>query len=129
MKELLIIFCVLFCKSSLSADTVFLLVRHGETDWNIEDRGQGHTNNPLNKKGIIQSKELAEKIVSYKLMILANSHKAEKVCIFTQGEVIKVLISDILDVEKTPSIPNCAVVHINYSSNSHLNKFNLISIE
>ncbi|MGH3064745.1 MAG: histidine phosphatase family protein [Gaiellaceae bacterium] len=39
--------------------TTIVLVRHGETDWNREQRYQGHTNTPLNEAGREQARELA----------------------------------------------------------------------
>lgn len=40
-------------------DLEILVARHGETDWNLSGRWQGHTNRPLNDTGLKQASDLA----------------------------------------------------------------------
>lgn len=40
----------------------WFMVRHGETDWNIEGRAQGQTDTPLNEKGHSQAKMVASRL-------------------------------------------------------------------
>jgi broad specificity phosphatase PhoE len=42
--------------------TTILLARHGETDWNVDRRVQGHSDTPLNDKGRGQARALAEEL-------------------------------------------------------------------
>ena len=44
--------------------TTFLLVRHGETDWNRERRWQGHADRPLNELGREQARVLGAELSS-----------------------------------------------------------------
>lgn len=43
-----------------------LFVRHGRTDWNDLGKIQGHTDRPLNKKGILQAHRVAQFLLSEK---------------------------------------------------------------
>jgi len=43
-------------------ETTILLVRHGETDWNLERRVQGHSDRPLNETGRAQARALAQQL-------------------------------------------------------------------
>jgi broad specificity phosphatase PhoE len=42
------------------ARRIVLMTRHGETDWNLEGRWQGHTDVPLNANGRAQARAVAE---------------------------------------------------------------------
>ena len=49
------------------------LVRHGETDWNVDDRIQGRTDNPLNDVGRSQADALARYLASAPIELVASS--------------------------------------------------------
>lgn len=40
--------------------TTIYLVRHGQTEWNVQHRFQGHLDSPLTKLGIQQAEWLGE---------------------------------------------------------------------
>lgn len=42
--------------------TSFYIVRHGETDWNLQDKMHGHQDIPLNQNGEMQAHALHEKL-------------------------------------------------------------------
>ena len=44
----------------------WFLVRHGETDWNVEGRAQGHSTTPLNEIGRLQAKRISDRLSSVK---------------------------------------------------------------
>lgn len=50
-----------------------LVVRHGQTDWNIERRVQGITDIPLNQKGIEQAYVVKEKLREEKIDLCFSS--------------------------------------------------------
>ncbi|MBI3000023.1 MAG: histidine phosphatase family protein [Deltaproteobacteria bacterium] len=53
--------------------TQFLVVRHGETAWNLDVRWQGHLDSPLTARGIAQAEALARRLREAKFSALYSS--------------------------------------------------------
>jgi broad specificity phosphatase PhoE len=53
--------------------TRLVLIRHGETDWNVEGRYQGQADPPLNAQGIAQAHHLAGELYGVGLDVLYAS--------------------------------------------------------
>ena len=53
--------------------TRIILARHGETDWNLERRWQGHSDRPLNETGLAQAEELAEELAGEPIAAVYSS--------------------------------------------------------
>ena len=54
-------------------ETEIILVRHGETQWNIEKRWQGHADSPLTEKGVYQAKAIANRLSAISFSALYSS--------------------------------------------------------
>jgi len=50
-----------------------IFVRHGETEWNLEKRTQGHLNSPLTKLGVSQAQKIATKLSRHNLDLIVSS--------------------------------------------------------
>jgi probable phosphoglycerate mutase len=44
--------------------TKITLIRHGETEWNLSGRWQGHADSPLSDRGVLQAKSLGQRMKS-----------------------------------------------------------------
>jgi broad specificity phosphatase PhoE len=53
--------------------TTILLARHGESDWNVEQRWQGHADRPLTPRGRAQARALADRLDGYPLAAIYAS--------------------------------------------------------
>ena len=77
----------------------FYIVRHGQTNWNILGRTQGHGNSDLTKKGLEQAKELADAIVDYPIDYIYSSDLGRAV---QTAQIVANKLN--LDVNKTPAL-------------------------
>lgn len=53
--------------------TQFIIVRHGETAWNLDIRWQGHLDSPLTARGVAQAEALARRLSEMKFSALYSS--------------------------------------------------------
>jgi broad specificity phosphatase PhoE len=64
--RIFLVFCFILTQQALFGEeklpTVFYLVRHGQTDWNLAAKLQGHADIPLNDTGRGQARQLSEKL-------------------------------------------------------------------
>ena len=51
----------------------FYFLRHGQTDWNVAGRFQGHTDVPLNAVGLAQAHEAAKLLAASRIDLIAAS--------------------------------------------------------
>jgi broad specificity phosphatase PhoE len=78
--------------------TRLILVRHGETDWNLEGRYQGQADTPLNERGREQAKLLAERLRGERIEAiyasdLPRAYETAKIIAEALGQEVKTLES------------------------------------
>jgi probable phosphoglycerate mutase len=59
--------------SARGVKMILYVVRHGETDFNVQERYAGSTDVPLNKKGLEQAGQLARELVKVSFDIIVTS--------------------------------------------------------
>lgn len=79
------------------------LVRHGQTEWNLEHRLQGQLDSPLTADGIRQAKSVAERLIGRGITTVCSS---------PLGRALRtaVIIADRLDAELV-EVPELAELH------------------
>lgn len=68
--------------------TNLYLVRHGQTQWNTENRLQGRLDSPLTETGIEQAKRLAERLhgIPFQCIYSSSSHRTLETASYLKGD-------------------------------------------
>jgi broad specificity phosphatase PhoE len=74
-----------------------LLIRHGETDWNTEFRIQGHTDTPLNARGLAQAERLSERLAAEEPADVLYTSPLARACVTAEKIGQKLGLSPITD--------------------------------
>lgn len=53
--------------------TQVIIIRHGETEWNIANIRQGHLDSPLTAEGVAQARALAQRLVRERFRVIYSS--------------------------------------------------------
>src|SRR2546427_12501268 len=76
--------------------TQVIIVRHGQTQWNLKLIRQGHLDSPLSEKGMAQAKSLGQRLAQEKFSALYGSdlgravQTAEMIAAVTGHEIVTV---------------------------------------
>lgn len=74
--------------------TIVYIVRHGETDWNVEKKVMGHTDIDLNEKGVTQAKKLAVILKNIQFDVIFSSdliraRRTAEIVVFERKTIIQ----------------------------------------
>lgn len=72
------------------------VIRHGQTDWNVEGRIQGSLDIPLNETGVKQAKEVKNKVSSlpYDCIICSPLKRTRKTCEYINIKNVPIYYDD-----------------------------------
>lgn len=70
----------------MAETTTLYLVRHGQTEWNVQHRFQGHMDSPLTEHGIRQAEWLGESLEQVRLDLIYSSTSSRA---FHTAEIIR----------------------------------------
>ena len=79
--------------------TTLYIVRHGQTEWNVEHKLQGHQDSPLTELGVKQAQWLAEALEDKRIdhIYSSSSERALKTAAIVRGaREIPIIVSDAL---------------------------------
>jgi probable phosphoglycerate mutase len=78
------------------AATRFILVRHGETRWNVEQRVQGHGDSDLTETGVQQAKAIARRLAEedFDLLVASDLGRAHETARHVAGQCGRPIVID-----------------------------------